>query len=146
MSWKWWNEELQKNGSSTEANIKLGEKNDRINIFGTLEPNQTQQPCKCLMKRLSKYGKKKKMWFCLAAYHLLFPSLAAAVKRTAHVSVACWCEAGMGWGKYEPYSQKQCGCDGQLYKHLILDFGSGLDIRVLRWSPSSGFTLGMEPA
>ena len=34
----------------------------------------------------------------------------------------------------------------QMVKCLILDFGSGHDLRVLRSSLVSGFMLGMEPA
>ena len=34
----------------------------------------------------------------------------------------------------------------QLVEHLTLDFGSGHDLRVMRLSPGSGFTLGMESA
>ena len=34
----------------------------------------------------------------------------------------------------------------QSFKHLILDFGSGHDLRVVRLSPASGSVLGVEPA
>jgi len=42
----------------------------------------------------------------------------------------------------------KAGCRGawvaQLVKHLTLDFGSGLDFRVVSSSPMLGFALGME--
>ena len=31
-------------------------------------------------------------------------------------------------------------------KYLTVDFGSGHDLRVMRLSPTSGFTVSMEPA
>ena len=34
----------------------------------------------------------------------------------------------------------------QSVKNLTLDFSSGHDLRVVRWSPMSGSALGMEPA
>ena len=34
----------------------------------------------------------------------------------------------------------------QSIKHLTLDFGSGLDFRVMRLSPESGSAPGMKPA
>ena len=34
----------------------------------------------------------------------------------------------------------------QLVKHPVLDFGSGHDLRVMRFSPALGSALGMEPA
>ena len=34
----------------------------------------------------------------------------------------------------------------QSVKHPTLDFGSGHDIRVVRWSAEEGSVLGMEPA
>ena len=34
----------------------------------------------------------------------------------------------------------------QLVEQLTLDFGSGYDLRVIRWRHSSGSVLGVEPA
>ena len=34
----------------------------------------------------------------------------------------------------------------QSIKHPILDFGSGHDLRVVRWSPALGSALSVEPA
>lgn len=34
----------------------------------------------------------------------------------------------------------------QPVEHPILDFSSGLDFKVVRWSPTSGSMLGVQPA